>query len=133
MMNGDAPVAAGEREAFSRESGEEQEDVSDGARVRSRVDGVSKTGSRRRVRGPALGSRKENAHVGSAMDGVVSCPFAMSRTLLDGPREVHEDVVRHIEEDVDELADDILLALLGHGRGGCVPRGRKCRSIRAKT
>ena len=57
----------------------------------------------------------------------------MSRTFLDGPREVHEDVVRHIEEDVDELADDVLLALLGHGRGGCVPRGRKCRSLRAKN
>lgn len=55
----------------------------------------------------------------------------MSRTSLDGPREVHEDVMRHIEEDVDELADDVLLALLGHGRRGCVPRGRKCRNPRA--
>ena len=55
----------------------------------------------------------------------------MSRTSLDGPREVHEDVMRHIEEDVDELADDVLLALIGHGRRGCVPRGRKCRNPRA--
>lgn len=84
-------------------------------------------GSRRWALGP---ERKKRTRVRRWVfrDGM---RVPMSRTSLDGPREVHKDVMRHIEEDVDELADDVLLALLGHGRRGCVPRGRKCRNPRA--
>jgi hypothetical protein len=49
-----------------------------------------------------------------------------TRTLLDGRREVHEYVVRDIEEDVDELPDDILLDRLGHGRGKERTRAKEC-------
>ena len=77
----------------------------------------------------AFGPRKKKRRV---RQWVFSCPFGVSRTSLDGPREVYEDVVWHIEEDANELAGDVLLALLGHVRGGRAPRGRKCGPLCAE-